>query len=287
MARELGLVIRFKEQAQHLADQLVRPGRQTERPHLPVPLRDIDPPHRGEPEALVAQRINDAPDLAQRHAVRGLPIGPRRHRTMVGIDAAVGQEIQLRVEHLPVETFKRQATPSAFTKDTQHRFGLLHFAYLLGWYEHPIAWPPLPVRTAFPSSLAGRYPCDYYGASVTMRARARQVISRSSLTYLTRDLGVPFVSFNALAGHRPVLWRCTGGTTTPMQITGAGFGRLSGGCDFPSLETRLGFRQSSFRLITPGLPVHRPLRLEPVTGFLACYGPLCLSVPGCLLYTSD
>src|SRR2546423_4060988 len=145
MVGELWLVVRFKEQAYHFADQLVRPGRQAERPHLPVLFRDIGPPDGLEPVALVAQRIDDAPDLASRHAVRGLPIGPRRHRALVGVDAAVGQQIQLRVEHIPVETFKRQATPSAFTKDTQYRFGFLHYAYLLGWMSIQLPGPLRPV----------------------------------------------------------------------------------------------------------------------------------------------
>ena len=76
-AGESRLVIRLKEQAHHLADQLVRPGRQAERPQFAAFLRDVDPLDRAEPVALVAQRIDDAPDLAQRHAVRGFPGGPQ------------------------------------------------------------------------------------------------------------------------------------------------------------------------------------------------------------------
>src|SRR5258708_15085327 len=53
-AGKLRLGIRLKEQADHFADQLVRPGRQAERPELPVLLLDIDTPHRGTTEPLTA-----------------------------------------------------------------------------------------------------------------------------------------------------------------------------------------------------------------------------------------
>ena len=47
-----------------------------------------------------------------------------------GVDAAVGQQVQLRVEQLPVKLIQRQSLPAALTEDTQYRFGVLHFAYL-------------------------------------------------------------------------------------------------------------------------------------------------------------
>jgi len=34
--------------------------------------------------------------------------------------------------------------------------------------EHPYCLAPFALRTAFPSSLAGRYSRDYYGACVTV-----------------------------------------------------------------------------------------------------------------------
>src|SRR5712691_2689761 len=82
-AGELRLVIRLQQEPDHLANQLIRPGRHSEGPFLPVFLRDADPPHGLEPVALVAHRINDAADLAPRHAVRGFPVRPGCHRTLV------------------------------------------------------------------------------------------------------------------------------------------------------------------------------------------------------------
>ena len=160
--RELRLVVRLKQQAHHLTDQLVRPGRQAERPELAALFRDVDPLHRAEPVTLVAQRIDDAPDLAQRHAVRGLPGGPRRHRALVGVDPPVGQQIQLRVEQLPVQLLQRQAAPAALTQDTQHRFGALHYAYLPA-SKCPVTWPPSPCRRLsrppWPGVTPGRVGC--------------------------------------------------------------------------------------------------------------------------------
>jgi hypothetical protein len=44
---------------------------------------------------------------------------------------------------LSIQFVARQATPPAFTEDTQHRFGVLHSAYL-GLFEYPVTWPPSP-----------------------------------------------------------------------------------------------------------------------------------------------
>src|SRR3954462_10951334 len=72
-------------------------------------------------------------------------VGPSRHRSVVGVQTAVGQQIQLRVEHLTVELGTRQTTPAPFTQDTQYRFGVLHYAYL-PVQSCPITWPPSPCR---------------------------------------------------------------------------------------------------------------------------------------------
>jgi len=93
MLGELRLVVRLQQQAQHFAEQLVRPRWQTKRPLLPVLLWDVVPPDGLEPVALVTQRVDDALDLAQRHAVRGFRVGSGRHRSLVGVDAPVGQQI--------------------------------------------------------------------------------------------------------------------------------------------------------------------------------------------------
>src|SRR5439155_10543705 len=117
---------------------------QAERSLLPVLFRDVNPLHRLEPVALVAQRIDDAPGLRRRHAVGGLPVCPWRHRAVVGVDAPVGQLKQAEVEQLPVQLCARQAAPAAVTEDIQHSFGVLHYAYLL-LFEYP---SPGPLRPA-------------------------------------------------------------------------------------------------------------------------------------------
>src|SRR6266480_4124253 len=84
---ERRLVVRLKQQAHHLTDELVTPGRQAEWPGLPaVLLRDVYPAHGGEPVALVAHGIDDAVDLSHRHAIHGLLRGTGRHRALVGVD---------------------------------------------------------------------------------------------------------------------------------------------------------------------------------------------------------
>src|SRR6266852_1838259 len=86
-------------------------------------------PGRTEAVALGAHRLDDLVDLVLGHAVRGLRAGPGCHHAMVGVDLPVGQQIQVEVEHLPVQFVARQAAPASFTEDTQHRLGTLHFAF--------------------------------------------------------------------------------------------------------------------------------------------------------------
>ena len=68
---------------------------------------------------------------------------------------------------MSIQLVARQAFPTAFTEDTQHHLGVLHFAYLLVSLvsDHLC---PFALWTAFPSSLAGRDSCDYYGHCVAI-----------------------------------------------------------------------------------------------------------------------
>ncbi len=128
------LVVGLQQQANHFTDELVRPRRQAQRPQLrPLLLGDVDAPRGQEPVALVAHRINDATDLAHRHAVSGFPVGPGRHGAVVGVDTSVGHQVQARVEQLSIQLGTRQTTFAALTQDIQYRFGVLHYAYLPDW----------------------------------------------------------------------------------------------------------------------------------------------------------
>ena len=57
---------------------------------------------------------------------------------------------------MPIQSFQRQTTPAALAEDTQHRFGVLHFASLLV-FECPNHLSHFALQAAFPPSLAGRY----------------------------------------------------------------------------------------------------------------------------------
>ena len=62
---------------------------------------------------------------------------------------------------------------------------------------------PSPCGPALPvSRLAGRYSCDYYGHSVAIGLAPRRRSHVHQRCMYQRDLGVPFVSFNARTGHR-------------------------------------------------------------------------------------
>ena len=87
---------------------------------------------------------------------------------MVGVDVAVGQQVQILVEHLPVELRERQAFPAALAENVKYHFGCLHFAYLMASLSF-ITCAPSPCGPLLAvSRLSGRYPADYYGHSVAI-----------------------------------------------------------------------------------------------------------------------
>ena len=103
----------------------------------------------------MTQSVDDRPDLLHGHVVCGFLCRSRSHRPLVRVDAPIGQQVQLRIEQLSIQLIARQAFPTAFTEDTQYRFGVLHFAYLLVLLvsDHLC---PFALLSAFPSSLTGR-----------------------------------------------------------------------------------------------------------------------------------
>jgi hypothetical protein len=78
----------------------------------------------------MTQCVNDRLDFGLGHAIHGLAADPWCHRAFVGVDPPIGQQEQLLVEQLSVESLNRQATPAAFPDDAQHRFGITHLAHL-------------------------------------------------------------------------------------------------------------------------------------------------------------
>ena len=145
---ELRLVVRLKEQADHLADQLVRPRGQPEGAELAIPLGNVDAAGRGEPVPLVPHQPDDLVDLVLGHAVGGFLCRPGRHRPLVGVDVPVGGQVQIPVAHLPVKLRERQALPAALAENAKYHCGFLHFACLMAPYR-PVACAPSPCGPAW------------------------------------------------------------------------------------------------------------------------------------------
>src|SRR5262245_51119593 len=137
------VVVRLQQQAHHLGDDLVRPGRQAQRPLLSVLLWNVDPLDRSPPVALTAQCDDDRADLLQGHAVRGLTCDPWRHRPVVRVDAPIGHQLQLRIEQWSIQPFEWQSSFTALADDVRHRFGALHYACLPS-PDTSITCAPLP-----------------------------------------------------------------------------------------------------------------------------------------------
>jgi hypothetical protein len=94
-----------------------------------------------------------------------------------------------------------------------------------------------------------------------------------------RDLGVPFISFNVLTGHRSCTPEDYGRYAAtlpqgPAPVTGV----FPAGEPLRLLET--GIQAIQLSPYHAGPPAHRPVRLGTAAGFLACYGPLHLTDPG-------
>ena len=89
---------------------------------------------------------------------------------------------------------------------------------------------------------------------------------------IERDLGVPSVSLNALAGHRS----CPGGLRRATVYHAAGAAPVTGvfpaGVYLRLLETGIQAIQLSPYHADP--PARSPIRLGTAAGFLACYFPL-------------
>ena len=160
-AGKLRLIIRLQQEADYLADQLIRPRRHAERASVSRSSSECRPAHWLEPVALVAHRIDDAPDLGQRHAVRGFPVGPGRHRPMVGVHPPVGQQVQMRIEQLPVQLLHgRPRLPrSRRTSSTVSALCITHtLPVRISGHLAPFA-----LRTAFPSPWRGVTPATTTG----------------------------------------------------------------------------------------------------------------------------
>jgi len=111
--------------------------------------------------------VNEAGDLCPAHAVHGFTSCTWRQRPLVGIQAGVGKQVQVRVVQQGVDPLERQSSLAAISNDAQQRFSVLHLAYLAFW-SHLNHLPPFALHVAFPRSTAGRYTGDYYGGSVAL-----------------------------------------------------------------------------------------------------------------------
>ena len=158
--RELRVVIRFQQQADNFADQFTGPCWHAERAELPVLLRDVDATGRGEPVPLVPHQPYDLFDLFLGHSVRCFLAGPGRHGSLVGIYVPVGRQVQVLVEHLPVQLHARQFPFAALAEKAKHHCGFLHCAYLMV-SSRSVACAPSPCGPLLAvSRLGGRYPAD-------------------------------------------------------------------------------------------------------------------------------
>ena len=114
---------------------------------------------------------------------------------------------------------------------------------------------PFALQAAFPPSPAGRDSGDYYEASVAMGlAPGRRSRVRPCRT-VQRDVGVPLISFNTLAGRRPALWRLPRPPSNPRQSTAPVSADFPADGNLHRLEIRLqAIQLSPYHAGPPGAP---------------------------------
>src|SRR6266536_2151726 len=262
---ELRVVVGVQDEPEHLLQQFVRPGGQSERTPFPVRLRDVRPPDRRPAIPLEAHGVDDGIDLRQAGPVRRLRRRARRHRPTVAGDLAVRKQVQVPNEEQSIDALQRQSSLAAVADDPQERLGVPHHAYLLAWGSSAPAlptrarsrlWPPFEgcpfaLWTAFPPAEAGRHAGDYYGGSVAVGLASRR-----------RSRVCAFPTSRARR-RRPVrpLDRGRSPTPTRRSVPPTYFpgvsrwprdsGAVIEGC--ANHRWGLGFRQSSFRHIARAL----------------------------------
>ena len=97
--------------------------------------------------------------------------------------------------------------PAACTRDSRHRFGALHYAYLPA-SGHP--QPPGPLRPAggFPALPGGALLPRLLRGLCHRGTRVRQVIPRSSLSYVLARPRLPVHLLGCPRWASPRYWRC-------------------------------------------------------------------------------
>ena len=146
--------------------------------------------------------------------------------------------------------------PAACTPGFRRRFGVVHYAYL-PVSGHP--QPPGPLRPAggFPALPGGALLPRLLRGLCHRGTRVRQVIPRSSLSYVLARPRLPVHLLGCPRWASPRHWRCARTQRHAGAVPGPGFMRLSGGAKFYP-GWRLGFRQSSFSHIARVPAARRP-----------------------------
>src|SRR5512133_3732290 len=89
MVAKLRFIIRLKNESDYFLEQFIRPGRDAERSHLPVLLRDMYASNSRPSIAFIAQFVYDAFDFRQVHPIHSFAGCPFGHRSLVGRQASV------------------------------------------------------------------------------------------------------------------------------------------------------------------------------------------------------
>ena len=138
--------------------------------------------------------------------------------------------------------------------DTDDRFGVPHYAYLSAVLVSGHL-TPFALWTAFPSALAGRDSCDYYGASVAIGLASRRRSRVRPWCTCRAERRRPTHLLECPHWASPVPRRVRRQIRNTSAGHGTGFGRLAGGCRLAS--------SGDLALGNPALAIFRGSRNAP------------------------
>ena len=105
--REIGFIYTFKNHADNFLHQLVRCGRDAQRPFLAaVFLGDVLPSGRMRLIAVVFERCDDFLNALITHTINGFAVRSRGHISLPGADVVIGTVIELRIIEIAVKSLE-------------------------------------------------------------------------------------------------------------------------------------------------------------------------------------
>src|SRR5207253_9457186 len=143
--------------------------------HFPVFLGHEGSPNGSPAVTLVAEILNDLPDLFERHGICRFLCRASGHRAGIGVDASVGSQVEMWVGELPIEIVYRSSSFAAILKHTKDVFGCSHIS--CSYLREMVETVPVPLRHVLSFPQLGHEVDRQRGTDAVPTCLAGQVVS--------------------------------------------------------------------------------------------------------------